>query len=92
MAAYAYDRVACKLCGEYARLNFPDLKDPTRLGVIGDCERMEALKIAVDKKIQAIRLKVREAAVVAAEAEVGCWSLARMPSYDPDLIWEVLAN
>ncbi|KAL0324204.1 UNVERIFIED_CONTAM: Ethylene-responsive transcription factor [Sesamum calycinum] len=32
-AAYAYDRAAYKLRGEYARLNFPNLRDPTRLGL-----------------------------------------------------------
>lgn len=57
-AAYAYDRAAYKLRGEYARLNFPNLKDPTSLGV-GDSDKMNALKSAVDTKIQTIcqRLK-----------------------------------
>lgn len=131
-AAYAYDRAAYKLRGEYARLNFPDLRDT------GDYpERLKALRSAVDSKIQAIcqRLrrrrkarrpddtenkKVAEKAATASaekksdvteasasasasqtsssasaswesEADGECW-LARMPSYDPELIWEVLAN
>ncbi|KAK4435463.1 Ethylene-responsive transcription factor [Sesamum alatum] len=166
-AAYAYDRAAYKLRGEYARLNFPNLRDPTRLG-LGDGARVNALKNAVDAKIQAICQKVKREkkarrdakksegncnlnsntntnAVRISESEkvmekayssqsienteswsesvsedglwrggespgsgsyewcstvapaagdmemVGC-SLARLPSYDPELIWEVLAN
>ncbi|KAL2236699.1 UNVERIFIED_CONTAM: Ethylene-responsive transcription factor [Sesamum indicum] len=156
-AAYAYDRAAYKLRGEYARLNFPNLRDPTRLG-LGDGARVNALKNAVDAKIQAICQKVKrekkarrdakklegnsntnasivsESEKVAEKADsspsienteswsgsvsedgfwrgdespgsewcstvappgdmemVGC-SLARLPSYDPELIWEVLAN
>ncbi|KAK9716662.1 hypothetical protein RND81_06G248800 [Saponaria officinalis] len=57
-AAYAYDRAAYKLRGEYARLNFPNLKDPTKLGV-GDSARMNALKSAVDTKIQTICQKLK---------------------------------
>ncbi|XP_002509951.2 ethylene-responsive transcription factor ERF061 [Ricinus communis] len=57
-AAYAYDRAAYKLRGEYARLNFPNLKDPSKLGLI-DCNRLNALKTSVDAKIQAICQKVR---------------------------------
>ncbi|KAL9230954.1 hypothetical protein vseg_006236 [Gypsophila vaccaria] len=57
-AAYAYDRAAYKLRGEYARLNFPNLKDPTKLGV-GDSARMNALKSAVDSKIQTICQKLK---------------------------------
>ncbi|KAK5777747.1 hypothetical protein E1A91_A12G257200v1 [Gossypium mustelinum] len=57
-AAYAYDRAAYKLRGEYARLNFPNLKDPAKLG-LGDCARLNALKNAVDAKIQAICQKVK---------------------------------
>lgn len=168
-AAYAYDRAAYKLRGEYARLNFPNLKDPSNLG-FGDCTRLNALKNAVDAKIQAICQKVkREKAKKIAKknddsngrgskkamkevdssttttsssssislsplvfvdnlgseflsqevSEDGFWnsrnstpsvstecpmekvaedfefegcSLARMPSFDPELIWEVLAN
>ncbi|KAJ4711902.1 Ethylene-responsive transcription factor [Melia azedarach] len=166
-AAYAYDRAAYKLRGEYARLNFPNLKDPSKLG-FGDCSRLNALKSAVDAKIQAICQKVkRERAkknakknanpdvssngasesekvervadscsssstmsplilgdnwdgelvsptvsedgfwksensqpsvsteysmMMAVESEFEGCSLARMPSYDPELIWEVLAN
>ncbi|CAL0332015.1 unnamed protein product [Lupinus luteus] len=169
-AAYAYDRAAYKLRGEYARLNFPNLKDPTTLG-FGDSTRLNALKNSVDAKIQAICLKVkREKAkknaakklksgndsnkeksldknvklcsissslsqsnfydnwanglVLPSLSEDGVWkgensvspasasasastelpmivtdepefegcSLARMPSFDPELIWEVLAN
>ncbi|KAM5572185.1 ethylene-responsive transcription factor ERF061 [Rosa sericea] len=163
-AAYAYDRAAYKLRGEYARLNFPNLKDPTKLG-FADGSRLNAVKASVDAKIQAICQKVkREKAkknnakksssgsvktekvtkvdssssssshltfydglgqellssptptgsegrcensstpsvsndgpmsVAMAEMEdlefEGC-SLARMPSFDPELIWEVLAN
>ncbi|KAH6821504.1 hypothetical protein C2S53_017187 [Perilla frutescens var. hirtella] len=161
-AAYAYDRAAYKLRGEYARLNFPNLRDPARLG-LGDGPRLDALKRAVDAKIEAVWQKVkrekkaRRAAkklegksssdqtgasgnggsgvkktlsspslgvsaeswraacfsedglwsggdspgsvsyewCSAAEAEVGeiegC-SLARLPSYDPELIWEVITN
>ncbi|KAI3468618.1 hypothetical protein Pfo_025281 [Paulownia fortunei] len=165
-AAYAYDRAAYKLRGEYARLNFPNLRDPTRLG-LGDGARLNALKNAVDAKIQAICQKVKrekkahraakkleannstsntngnaptrsesESAVKktdsspssvvnteswsASVSEDGFWkgndspgsvsyewcstvvpsgdveiegcSLARLPSYDPELIWEGLAN
>ncbi|RRT60986.1 hypothetical protein B296_00012437 [Ensete ventricosum] len=118
-AAYAYDRAAYKLRGEYARLNFPALQHA------GDCpERLKPLRSAVDSKIQAIcqRLGRRRAARRSAAANVveekekdteagapqtsssasastscvsemdGHCSLARMPSYDPELIWQVLAN
>ncbi|XVF10429.1 hypothetical protein REPUB_Repub07fG0182100 [Reevesia pubescens] len=57
-AAYAYDRAAYKLRGEYAKLNFPNLKDPSKLG-FGDCARLNALKNSVDAKIQAICQKVK---------------------------------
>jgi hypothetical protein len=57
-AAYAYDRAAYKLRGEYARLNFPNLKDPSKLG-FGDYGRLNALRTSVDAKIQAICQKVR---------------------------------
>jgi hypothetical protein len=173
-AAYAYDRAAYKLRGEYARLNFPNLKDPTELG-FKDCTRLDVLKSTVDAKIQAICQKVKKERakknagkksnvngkstesqkpvkvdsnsstpspssssssspppppllsgnnwgcselVSPAVSEEGLWkcessspsvstdcpvmvpqdsefegcSLARMPSYDPELIWEVLAN
>lgn len=159
-AAYAYDRAAYKLRGEYARLNFPNVQDPSQLGLIGDTQRLNALKSAVDAKIQAICQKVKrekanrkkiknkksESEVVEEREKVmkteccssiscvgnevisspsmsedGFWkeessqcsgsgesklvaglmtsdsefegcSLARLPSYDPELIWEVLAN
>ncbi|KAI3501398.1 hypothetical protein L1887_29266 [Cichorium endivia] len=157
-AAYAYDRAAYKLRGEYARLNFPNVQDPTQLGLIGDGQRLNALKSAVDAKIQAICQKLRRekanrknnknkkksesveerekgmkiensssiscvgdelmsspsmsedgfwkgessqcsgesrvvaGAAVGGESEFEGCSLARLPSYDPELIWEVLAN
>lgn len=167
-AAYAYDRAAYKLRGEYARLNFPNLKDFRNLG-FADCGRLNALKNSVDAKIQAICLKMKkerakkngkksdpkngavsgscsmsspspspssavaewcwsgEMACSSVVSEDGFWrsenspppsssssgsaessaaaaavvgegvcegysSLAKMPSFDPDLIWEVLAN
>ncbi|ESQ28910.1 hypothetical protein EUTSA_v10023588mg [Eutrema salsugineum] len=163
-AAYAYDRAAYKLRGEYARLNFPNLKDPSELLGLGDSSKLIALKSAVDGKIQMICQRVRRerakksgkrtatatdsshssspeilsspAATVTATAvnsedsywnsPMGVWNsensspasvsisdevpamtteedtmmgvdtdgflLARMPSFDPELIWEVLAN
>ncbi|XP_021894819.1 ethylene-responsive transcription factor ERF061 [Carica papaya] len=166
-AAYAYDRAAYKLRGEYARLNFPNLKDPRKLGFV-DSTRLTALKNSVDAKIQAICQRVRRERAkkngkkssgesgkngsgdsekktvkkvescsssssllapvyeenwsselmsptvsengmwknensppsvstegpmaVADEAEFEGCLLARMPSFDPELIWEVLAN
>nr|WAK85979.1 transcription factor ERF18 [Nothapodytes nimmoniana] len=67
-AAYAYDRAAYKLRGEYARLNFPNLRDPSKLGFC-DGARLNALTRAVDAKIQAICQKVgREKANKAAAA------------------------
>ncbi|KZV35178.1 hypothetical protein F511_08990 [Dorcoceras hygrometricum] len=58
-AAFAYDRAASKLRGEYARLNFPNLLDPAGLG-FEDFSRFNALKNAVDNKIQAILLKAKK--------------------------------
>uniref|UniRef100_A0A1J3K3F9 AP2/ERF domain-containing protein n=1 Tax=Noccaea caerulescens TaxID=107243 RepID=A0A1J3K3F9_NOCCA len=58
-AAYAYDRAAYKLRGEYARLNFPNLKDPSELLGLGDSSKLIALKSAVDGKIQTICQKIR---------------------------------
>ncbi|CAH1429427.1 unnamed protein product [Lactuca virosa] len=146
MAAYAYDRAAYKLRGEYARLNFPNVKESTSLGLIGDERKLNALRSAVDNKLEAICRKVRREKAqkreerkkvtvvgnsgggdesfsgsdmgsssvsedgflkgenspsgstfsgeltMAEEAEIGGWSLARMPSYDLDSIWEILAN
>ncbi|KAM7259491.1 hypothetical protein ACFE04_015232 [Oxalis oulophora] len=162
-AAYAYDRAAHKLRGEYARLNFPNVKDFSKFG---DSKRMEAVNNAVDAKIQAICQKLknerakkaakrsnkvadkngdcctstitseREQVIVTGGDSTVCssstsstmvlsgenwcnedfnwncenspvsvatksdnqqmvfddFSLARMPSFDPELIWEVLAN
>ncbi|KAE8672373.1 Ethylene-responsive transcription factor RAP2-4 [Hibiscus syriacus] len=163
-AAYAYDRAAYKLRGEYARLNFQNLKDPSNLG-FGHGARLNALKNTVDSKIQAIYQKLKRerakkkakkanynhpaAAASSPEVKVTepsssssslspavlseslsnellspslseggswrcensassvsndypimmveeqqyeeCW-LARMPSFDAELLWEILAN
>lgn len=147
-AAYAYDRAAYKLRGEYARLNFPNLKDPSKLG-FGDSSRVNALKAAVDGKIQAICQKLRREKAkkgtkksekradlspprspqscpsqfgggdwavsddemrkcasslpcasssadshlgFGEESELEVYSLEKMPSFDPELIWEILAS
>ncbi|XP_068659698.1 ethylene-responsive transcription factor ERF061-like [Aristolochia californica] len=160
-AAYAYDRAAYKLRGEYARLNFPELKDGTKSS-FADSARLAALRAAVDTKIQAICRKLRKekgkASSSAPTVRTGsncssssssereerpmeppsssslatgwhhhalpagaCWSkesdsspsvsddsyqvasvghhndfedcsLAKMPSFDPELIWEVLTT
>ncbi|KAK8560891.1 hypothetical protein V6N13_026326 [Hibiscus sabdariffa] len=151
-AAYAYDRAAYKLRGEYGRLNFPDMKDVAELG-FADCAKLNALKNAVDAKIQAICQKVKRekkakkkkaekqakvsepctpSPVVFSDAlsnematlpspdvsDDGFWrcenspssvlndyptviteepmfedcSLARMSSFDAELLWEILAN
>ncbi|KAI3941835.1 hypothetical protein MKW92_020376 [Papaver armeniacum] len=157
VAAYAYDVAAYKLRREYARLNFPNLGDESKLR-FSDRARLSALRSSVDAKIQAICQKVRrekgrkkkgkgnansnskandkisnpnshtrlnlesileedssskndnysdssqdvncssmllgggeEDLVMELEHEGSC-SLARMPSYDPELIWEVLAK
>ncbi|XP_042504656.1 ethylene-responsive transcription factor ERF061-like [Macadamia integrifolia] len=58
-AAYAYDRAAYKLRGEYARLNFPNLRDGDKLG-FADSSKLSALRSSVDAKIQAICLKLRK--------------------------------
>ncbi|XP_071707330.1 ethylene-responsive transcription factor ERF061-like [Rutidosis leptorrhynchoides] len=135
MAAYAYDRAAYKLRGEYAHLNFPN-NEKEIMGLNGNStSKLNSVKVSVDKKIQAIcdkirreklkkrmdreRVKVVENSIAvevgpcesdvgssSCVSEEGCcfsgestvvddgdWSLARMPSYDLDLIWEqVLAN
>ncbi|KAK4746056.1 hypothetical protein SAY87_012368 [Trapa incisa] len=150
-AAYAYDRAAYKLRGEYARLNFPDLKDPSKLGFFGDSPMLNDLKASVDKKIQDIYQKIRREkakrgskknekeadsspsssslscissqfeessltvpvdevwrcarsslpsaasspdspARVAEESNLEVYSLEKMPSFDPELIWEILAD
>lgn len=143
-AAYAYDRAAYKLRGEYARLNFPNLCDLSKLG-FGDGWRLNCLKAAVDAKIQSICQKVKREKAKNTEkkegrgalkvdavssslelssfsqspppvqfsdvwmAELPCptldfmsdmvvgyemesYSLAKMPSFDPELIWKILSN
>ncbi|KAI4368041.1 hypothetical protein MLD38_016651 [Melastoma candidum] len=142
-AAYAYDRAAYKLRGEYARLNFGRVAEAESKGLgTGDSKRLRE----VDAKIQGIcqrvkreRLAKRRAAAekkkqqkvevekkwraevgeevggmtmngdcsgfgsgsascsageeVRSELEddEGYYSLAKMPSFDPDLIWEILS-
>ncbi|CAA2961104.1 ethylene-responsive transcription factor ERF061 [Olea europaea subsp. europaea] len=135
-AAYAYDCAAYRLRGEYARLNFPNLRDPIELGFC-DGTRLTALKNAVDTKIEAICQKVKRgkaknaakksekveekkldynssslqmvsrsvseedgfwkgenspSSVSSMGSDLECCSLSRIPSFDPELIWEVLAN
>ncbi|XP_022958007.1 ethylene-responsive transcription factor ERF061-like [Cucurbita moschata] len=58
-AAYAYDCAACKLRGEYARLNFPNLKDlKSDLGT-DEFVKLSGLRKLVDAKIQAIIQKIK---------------------------------
>lgn len=143
-AAYAYDRAAYKLRGEYARLNFPNLKNATKLGL--GVSELNALESSVDTKIEAISQKVKRErarkrenkrekvvrkdtplsvsyeirsnevahtsiteegvwkaeslpeyfssespAMAARELEMEDCLLEHMPSFDPELIWEILA-
>ncbi|KAF8033324.1 hypothetical protein BT93_D2050 [Corymbia citriodora subsp. variegata] len=145
-AAYAYDRAAFKLRGEYARLNFPELKDLKDSG-LADSKRLNAVRSSVDAKINAICQKARKekarqstrkgegSAMLATscssspssslgsevmlspscseeeemrrlansnssvstgstspESELEGYSLETMPSFDAELIWEILAN
>ncbi|XP_077227468.1 integrase-type DNA-binding superfamily protein [Tasmannia lanceolata] len=159
-AAFAYDRAAYKLRGEYARLNFPDLIDGTKCG-FGDSAMLNTLRSSVDAKIQGIFQRLRkqkgkgkgkdpnissstsseasggheqgkesppsqscsgkewcnemlssssqsdvgwckgdefspylldEGQMSGAHSESDGCSLARMPSFDPELIWQVLAT
>lgn len=164
-AAYAYDCAACKLRGEYARLNFPNLKDLKSKVGSGEFVQLTGLKKVVDAKIQAIFQKIKgkgkksvkkkdcritdsnsglgsgsgscsssssssvslppavaeltwesvppvaveegfwsfegsprsvimdwSTATTTVGTETECYSLAKMPSYDAEQIWEVLAN
>ncbi|KAG6605566.1 Ethylene-responsive transcription factor, partial [Cucurbita argyrosperma subsp. sororia] len=138
-AAYAYDCAACKLRGEYARLNFPNLKDlKSDLGT-DEFVKLSGLKKLVDAKIQAIFQKIKGegeeeglsenrrrfrigfvffviivgvsasggsgddgrmelgkvdclTATAAAGSETEWYSLEKMPSFDAEQIWDVLAN
>lgn len=145
-AAYAYDRAAYKLRGEYARLNFPELKDLKDSG-LADSKRLNAVRSSVDAKIHAIRQKARKerarwntrkgegsamqatssssssssswgsevmlspscseeeemwrlvnsnssasAGSTGPELEGEDYSLETMPSFDAELIWEILAK
>ncbi|KAK8930774.1 Ethylene-responsive transcription factor ERF061 [Platanthera zijinensis] len=117
-AAYAYDRAAFRLRGEYARLNFPGLRDAS----IESSDWLRALRSTVDLKIQSICKRIaKQRRSKRSKAEEKGWKLeiplfssvsndsvsvdcgcseldgdqcclARMPSFDPELIWEVLAN
>lgn len=131
-AAYAYDIAAYKLRGEYAKLNFPNLCDPTKLA-FKDGTRMDVIRDAVDAKIQAICQKVKKEKAQkrsckseeckdenkisdnvmknesCSVSEDGVWRgdnnsaqmenfgfddccLSRVPSFDAEFLWEVLAN
>ncbi|XP_047337887.1 ethylene-responsive transcription factor ERF061-like [Impatiens glandulifera] len=99
-AAFAYDRAAFKLRGQYARLNFPDLEDLKKMG-FDDGSTLNALKIAIDAKIKAICEKVKiirsndeikKQIVEEDVSEENSYSLDSIPSFDVDLIWEDLAN
>ncbi|CAN1178123.1 Ethylene-responsive transcription factor RAP2-4 [Linum perenne] len=57
-AAYAYDRAAYKLRGEYARLNFPNLDDNAPLGIL-DSAKLNSVRSSVDAKIQSICQKLK---------------------------------
>ncbi|GKB11288.1 ethylene-responsive transcription factor ERF061-like protein [Tanacetum coccineum] len=112
MAAYAYDQAAHLLRGENARLNF---RDEAQIGLIGDANRLNAIKTAVDNKIRvAIRKEnckkkkemnnhISGSYMDSPEdgfsgedrgfdVRADYYFLAGVPSYDPDLIWEILDN
>ncbi|XP_078447570.1 uncharacterized protein LOC144716321 [Wolffia australiana] len=56
-AAFAYDRAACKLRGEYAKLNFPELRG----GVCGAFRsNLQSLGSSVDARIDAILLRLNK--------------------------------
>ncbi|KAI4303636.1 hypothetical protein MLD38_039242 [Melastoma candidum] len=140
-AAYAYDRAAFMLRGEYAKLNFGSVADAEAKGLaIGDSKRLRE----VDSKIKGIYQRVKKERLAKRrvamekrkheeeEAErnadkgeeelvrrtLGSWScsfssssgevgmderpeledeegycsLAKMPSFDSELIWEILSG
>ncbi|GJT01994.1 ethylene-responsive transcription factor ERF061-like protein [Tanacetum coccineum] len=114
MAAFAYDQAAHLLRGENARLNF---RDEAQIGLIGEANRLNAIKTAVDNKIRvAIRkdnckkkdvnnhvANISRSYTDSSEdgfsgdypefdVTADDYFLAGVPSYDPDLIWEILEN
>lgn len=114
MAAYSYDQAAHLLRGENARLNFCD---EAQVGLIGDANKLNAIKIAVDSKIRVAvnkeNSKKREVNNHVAnisgsymespedgfsgedmgfDVAADDYFLTGVPSYDPDLIWEILDN
>ncbi|KAF6173023.1 hypothetical protein GIB67_006399 [Kingdonia uniflora] len=62
-AAHAYDRAAYNLRGDYARLNFPSLKDhEIPFGCGEDSTKLRSIRSMVDAKIEATCLRLRKKA------------------------------
>lgn len=92
-AALAYDRAPYKLRGDYARLNFPNLKDPSKFGFV-DCAQFNALKNMVDAKIQAIcqKMKTERTKKKAKKGNFDCPGCSSSSSLSPMVVSDDLSK
>ncbi|PPR80658.1 hypothetical protein GOBAR_AA40053 [Gossypium barbadense] len=92
-AALAYDRAPYKLRGDYARLNFPNLKDPSKFGFV-DCAQFNALKNMVDAKIQAIcqKMKTERTKKKAKKGNFDCPGCSSSSSLSPMVVRDDLSK